>query len=209
MPELDHLIVASPDLEEGIAHIEALTGARAVAGGPHPGMGSHNALLTFDHTTYFEVIAIDPNQPDPKRPRPFDLDNAVGPRLAGYAIHPAPGESLEQVAEQMRTVGIDPGQVMSMSRVKPDGDELHWRLTNTPGPRPAVATVPFVIDWGGGSSPAASLPSMGSLLSLQVTNPDGAIRSALDSLGLAIQTVDGAPGLVAVVETARGRVEIS
>ena len=43
MPELDHLIFAAADLDTGVAHIEELTGATAVPGGPHPGVGTHNA----------------------------------------------------------------------------------------------------------------------------------------------------------------------
>ncbi|MCP3992349.1 MAG: VOC family protein [Actinomycetia bacterium] len=209
MPELDHLILASPDLEEGVSLIESLTGARAIAGGPHPGMGSHNALLTFDQRTYFEVIAIDPDQPDPNRPRPFGLDDATGPRLAGYAMHPTGGESLEQVADILRASGFDPGETIAMSRVKPDGEEIHWRLTYGGSPASAEGSLPFIIDWGDTPSPAASLPSMGSLVGLRVSHPDEAVRNAIGSLGLGVETDEGAFSLMAVVDSAKGRVEIA
>jgi len=212
MAELDHLILACPDLDEGIRHIENLTGARAVAGGPHPGMGSHNALLTFDTATYFEIIAIDPHQPDPLRPRPFGLDQATGPRLAGYAVHPLADETIDQVAALLRGAGIEPGPVRNMSRVKPGGEELHWRLTSTGEPSPPVATVPFIIDWGDTPSPATSLGSMGSLVSLRVEGADAVSAAAIKALGLDLEVAEPAPGeprLVATVDSPNGRVEIS
>ena len=121
MPELDHLIFASPDLDQGVKRIEELTGARAVAGGPHPGVGTHNALLTFNEATYFEVIAIDSSQPDPGRPRPFGLDKASEPKLAGYAMHPTGDETIDEVAERLRSLGFEQatnlrGGVLAWSR---------------------------------------------------------------------------------------------
>lgn len=212
MPELDHLIFASTDLATGVAHVEALTGAAAVAGGPHPGVGTHNALLTFDDVTYFEVIAIDPDQPEPERPRPFGLDEGVGPRLAGYAIHPAPGETIEEVVELLRSAGHDPGPVTSMSRVRPDGVELAWRLTRGAS-HDVPAPLPFVIDWGDTPSPATSSPSMGSLVELRVDHPDAGTRAVVDAVASAVggglAAGDGPARLTARVETPGGVVEIS
>jgi hypothetical protein len=209
MPELDHLVFAAPDLDAGIHHIEALTGVRAVPGGPHPGMGSHNALLTFDAATYFEIIAIDPDQPDPGRPRPFGLDEATGARLAGYAIHPTGGETLEEVAERMRSLGADPGTIRAMSRIKPDGEEIHWRLTIAEASTTGDAGLPFIIDWGDTPSPATTLPSMGSLLGVRISHPDAAVRSLIDGLDLGVETVEGPAGLTALIDSPRGRVEIA
>lgn len=212
MPELDHLIFAAPDLDEGVSMIEGLTGARAVTGGPHPGVGTHNALLTFDATTYFEVIAIDPDQPEPQRPRPFGLAAEVAPRLAGYAIHPAPGETIDDVTETLRAAGHDPGPVTSMSRVRPDGVELAWSLTRSQHTT-VPAAVPFVIDWGDTPSPARSLPSMGDLVELRIQHPDGATRTTAEAvavaLGHGIVVADGSARLTAVVDTPLGRIEIS
>jgi hypothetical protein len=212
MPELDHLIFAAPDLVEGVAHIEAVTGARAEPGGPHPGVGTHNALLTFDATTYFEIIAVDPGQDDPQRPRPFGLDQGIGPRLAGYAIHPAPGESIEDLVALLRAAGRDPGPVLDMSRVRPDGVELSWRLT-IGDPVDVPAAVPFAIDWGATPSPATSLPSMGRLVEVVVQHPDPGTRATAgavaDALGGVLVVQEGPARLTAVVDTPSGSVEIS
>jgi hypothetical protein len=208
MPELDHLIFAAADLDTGVARIEELTGATAVLGGPHPGVGTHNALLTFDATTYFEVIAIDPNQPDPPVARPFGLDDGAEPRLAGYAVHPAPGETIDDVVALLKGAGHDPGPVTAMSRVKPDGEEISWRLTRSMA-GPAPSGVPFAIDWGGTPSPARSLPSMGHLIELRVHHPDPTTRAVALALGLGLTVTEGPARLTAVVDTPSGRVEIA
>lgn len=209
MPELDHLIFASPDVPEGVRYIEELTGAHAVAGGPHVGLGTHNYLLTFDERTYFEVIGNDPNQPEPDRPRPFGLDERDGPGLAGYAIHPTGSETLEEVAAIMAAAGFDPGAIMDMSRRKPDGELITWRLTVGGDSGPASqGALPFAIDWGDQPSPAVSLPSMGKLVSLTVTHPDAAIRASATALGLGVSVEDGPAALSAVIDTPKGRVEL-
>ncbi|MGI9596350.1 MAG: VOC family protein [Acidimicrobiales bacterium] len=210
MAELDHLIFASRDVDEGVRIIEDLTGARAVAGGPHVGLGTHNYLLTFDERTYFEIIGIDPSQPEPSRARPFGLDERDGPGLAGYAIHPTGGESLEDVVAMMTAAGYDPGTIADMSRAKPDGDVISWRLTTGGDSGEASqGALPFAIDWGRQPSPAASLPSMGRLAALTVTHPDESTRAKAASLGMATEVVAGPARLTASVETANGVVEIS
>ncbi|MGH1488647.1 MAG: VOC family protein [Acidimicrobiales bacterium] len=210
MAELDHLIFASRDVDEGVRIIAELTGATAVVGGPHVGNGTHNALLTFDDRTYFEIIGIDPDQPDPGRPRSFGLDDLASPKLVAYAIHPTGDETLEDVAAVMSAAGVDAGKIASMSRQKPDGDLLSWRLTT--GGDSGVGSdgaLPFAIDWGDSPSPAVSLPSMGQLISLAVSNPDAAIVASVDALGVGVIARQGPVGLVASVETPNGVVEIS
>ncbi|MFT7646302.1 MAG: hypothetical protein ACI8Y4_001036 [Candidatus Poriferisodalaceae bacterium] len=210
MAELDHIILASPDVNEGVRLVEELTGAIAVPGGPHVGLGTHNYLLTFDDRTYFEVIGIDPNQEEPSRPRPFGLDDRTGPGLAGYAIHPTGDETIADVAALAVAAGFDPGRVMSMSRMKPDGVLLEWNLTNGGDSGPArQGALPFVIDWGSSASPAASLPSMGDLVSLTVTHPDAATRASVEALGLGIVVVDGPASLTATVTSAKGTITLS
>lgn len=211
MAELDHIVFACRDLAEGTRIIGDLTGAVPVVGGPHVGRGTRNTLLTFDDRTYFEIIGIDPDQPEPERARGFGLDDLEAPKLVAYAIHPVDDETLEGLAAIVRDGGFDPGEWMAMSRQKPDGELLEWELTagGDTGFR-LDGAIPFAIDWLGKPSPATTLPSMGSLVQLSVQHPDDRVGAVLAGLGLSkVAFSQGPAALSATIETATGTIELS
>jgi hypothetical protein len=74
--EIDHLVIACADLDQGSAWALDLLGVAPEPGGKHATMGTHNRLLKLGPRVYLELIAIDPDAPAPARPRWFDLDNA-------------------------------------------------------------------------------------------------------------------------------------
>jgi len=74
--EIDHLVIACADLDQGSAWALDLLGVAPEPGGKHATMGTHNRLLKLGPRVYLELIAIDPDAPAPPRPRWFDLDNA-------------------------------------------------------------------------------------------------------------------------------------
>ena len=206
MAGFDHFAVACQDLEEGVRYVESLTGVRAAPGGPHPGIGTHNALLSLGSDVYLEIIAADPEQDEPASPRPFGIDDHPGPRLAAFAIHPGTEETIDSVADTIRIHGTDPGPVMSMSRVKPDGEEISWRLTRANG----VGLVPFVIDWGATPNPATVTPGGCSLVAMEGSDPDpSGIRALHQDLGLNSTISDGPTAIRIVLETPNGTVSLS
>ena len=206
MAGFDHFAVACQDLEEGIRYVESLTGVRAAPGGPHPGIGTHNALLSLGSDVYLEIIAADPEQDEPASPRPFGIDDHAGPRLAAFAIHPGAEETIDSVADTIRSHGTDPGPVMSMSRVKPDGAEISWRLTRAN----RVGLVPFVIDWGATPNPATVTPGGCSLVAVEGSDPDpSGIHALHQDLGLNSTISDGPAAIRIVLETPNGTVSLS
>lgn len=212
MAELDHLVYASPDLDAGVAYIEELTGATAVVGGSHVGRGTRNALLTFDDRTYFEIIGVDPGQPEPERPRGFGLDGRTEPGLAGYAVHAIGDESLEDIADAIAGAQLDPGSIIEMSRRKPDGDLLAWKLSAGGDTSTGMqGALPFAIDWLGNPSPATTLPAMGALRRLSVSHPDPRIAEAIIALGLGdiVDVKPGPPNLTAMIDTPTGTIELT
>ena len=67
--QLDHIIVASAQLDEGVDWVEQRLGVRPQPGGRHVAMGTYNALMKLGAQTFLEVIAIDPEGTPPSRKR--------------------------------------------------------------------------------------------------------------------------------------------
>jgi hypothetical protein len=179
--DVDHLIYAAPDLDDGILAMERLLGRRAVPGGRHPDFGTRNALLGLGPETYIEIIAPDPAVPSPPRGRLFGLDQLERPRLVTWVLR---DEAIEARAEAARRAGLAIGVVAQGSRVRPDGGVVSWKVTD-PYAMPLDGAVPFLIAWGTTPHPAASLPVAGQLLDLRLEHPDpGVARAAFAALGV-------------------------
>ena len=206
MAAIDHLVYATPDLAAGTAHVEALVGMKAAVGGPHPGMGTHNTLMSLGADVYLEIIGPDPGQPDPPGGRPFAIDQTSEGRLVTFAVHASVGETIGDVTASMSACGEDPGPISSMSRVKPDGEEIGWSLTMSAGP----GLVPFVIDWGSTTHPATVTPTGCTLVSLAGTHPDpGRIKALYDAIGIEADVTTGdTVTFEAMLDTPNGRVTL-
>lgn len=184
---VDHLVFTCPTLEEGITYIHELTGVRAELGGGHPGLGTHNALLSLGDNIYLEIIAPDPEQPEPAQPRPFSLDDSrTHFRLNAFAVRPNPPTSIQALRAHMMTEGFDPGMPRGMSRRMPGGSTLRWWLTPLSGHHlVAAGPQPFLIDWGSTPSPARSAPRGCSLLEIRCYGPYAReMKRVLDGMGL-------------------------
>ncbi|HXW45169.1 MAG TPA: VOC family protein [Streptosporangiaceae bacterium] len=200
---IDHLVYACPDLGPAVDRIAAQTGVRPAFGGQHPGLGTHNALLSLGGRTYLEIIAPDPGQPPPAGPLPFGLDALTEPGLRAWAA--APGD-LDAVVRESAAGGFDYGPIVDRSRRTADGHELTWRMTTYPDSA-QVAVTPFLIDWNGSPHPAAAAPAGLRLheFRLRCPAPDR-LAARLRALGLDLN-VDEAelPGLSAVLVGPQGQ----
>lgn len=174
--EVDHLVVACATLDEGAAWCRATLGVEPVAGGSHEGRGTHNLLLGLG-PAYLELIAPDPAQPDPPRPRAFGLD-ARGPSTPpGLVTYVARTDDLG--ATLLAATGWGAAEAMTRGT-------LAWRIARPPGEDGMGWVLPHLIEWPDGVSVAARLPDSGlRLASLSAEHPDdGALREALASAGL-------------------------
>jgi hypothetical protein len=178
--ELDHLVVASTRLDDGIDWVEQQLGVRPQPGGQHVAMGTHNALLKLGPRCYLEVIAIDPDVEPPVRPRWFALDDAMmqarlacGPALITWVLR---CESLAAACARVP----DLGDILSMSR----GD-FHWRIAvPEDGSLPWSGVLPAAIQWSADADestphPCDRLPDSGcDLLALDLMHPAAVLGSA-------------------------------
>ena len=201
---LDHLVYAAPDLEAAAADLGRQLGVEPAPGGRHLGLGTANRLLALGPASYLEVIGPDPTQPPPARSRPFGMDRLGAPRLVGWAVRTT---TIEERAAAARRRGFDPGPIEPMSRDRPEGGRLTWRLSTPTDEEEGVQVVPFLIDWGESPHPAASAPAGTRLLSLGAEHPDpGAALARLAALDVALEVLPGPePSLAARLESPFGR----
>ncbi|MES5818695.1 VOC family protein [Streptomyces sp. RG80] len=203
---LDHLVLATPDLAATVADFTRRTGVAPAPGGAHIGFGTRNHLVSLGGTGYLEIIGPDPEQPEPRGPRPFDVDALTAARTVTWAISPP---DLDAAVATARTRGYDPGEVRPMSRRRPDGSLLQWRLTDGDTQHPS-GLVPFLIDWGTTVHPSASGLPTTPLLALSATAPDPAeIRLLLAALDTELTLTQGPVGLSFTVDSPSGPVTFS
>jgi hypothetical protein len=198
---LDHLLLGVPDLDEGIAFVERLTGARAVVGGSHPGRGTRNALVALSRHQYLEIIAPDPDQDVESR-----LSSVHSPALVQWA---ALRNDIEALDGRLRAAGIETSGPRPGSRRRPDGRILTWKTLSVPSTfaQAAIDPLPFFIQWDATTvHPSADSPAAGELLSLELHHPDpDSLRQAFEKLGIDADVYEAAtPRIVAAIRTSSG-----
>jgi hypothetical protein len=204
MTTIDHLMWVVPHLTAGIDDLEARTGARATLGGSHPSMGTANAILGLGPGVYLEVLG-----PDPALAEPTGFGAAIAaepaPRLASWAVRT---NDIDAACAALTAAGW-PTTANAMTRTRPDGTTLRWRLAMLPG-HALADHWPFVIDWGASPHPSEGTSSPCRLDSLRVSDPHPAeLRRAIEVLDVEGVAVDEGPSAVrATLQTPHGAVEL-
>jgi hypothetical protein len=213
----DHLVVFAASLDQGVAWCERTLGVTPAAGGRHPLMGTHNRLLqlaTADGApAYLEILAIDPDAPDPGRPRWFGVDDpalrarvAEAPALIHAVLRTT---NIEMLRWGLTNLGQAPGEPLAAERETPAGT-LKWRITVRPDGRiGADGRLPTLIEWSG-VHPAESLPPSGVRLSaLRLAALSPRVRTILRFPGVRWDEAEGAPAVSVDLETPRGPVTLA
>jgi hypothetical protein len=164
--EIDHFMWAAVDLESASAEFERLTGVRPTFGGRHIGFGTHNALVSLDNGSYMEVLALDPEQ-DTGGPLGAEIALLTSPAILAFHIKRADLESVVSVYEAMNIAYKGP---FDLSRQRPDGVVLRWRLLLPESPVYKHA-LPVFIDWMDAPHPSTSTPTGCELIHFEVGYP--------------------------------------
>jgi len=164
-------------------------------------------LLALGAAVFLEVIAPDPERPDPVIPPLFGIDKLTEPKLTAWA---AKEDQLDNRLTKLQQSGITFGAKLSGQRKKPDGTILKWELSD---PLTVVGNgvVPFLIDWGQTPHPAAAMPQKCRLMDLSIEHPEiGQIAEILRVLDLEDMqlSVASEPALVATIQTPKGIVTL-
>jgi len=218
---VDHLVCGYlGDLESAMDEFEEATGVRPTRGGSHPNLGTHNAIVSLGNGAYFEILCRDPDQPEP--PKLWMGMGSLGTRchdaqpsaLLTWAVDRA--AQVDETVSTARANGYDPGDPEDFSRKKPDGSTLRWRLSyrhyTVEEMGAGGGVVPFLIDWRGSASPAASAPAGCELVGLRAEAEDAlTVGKRLRALGISPDDLQLKQGerdkLIATLRTPKGVVE--
>ncbi|MCB5160915.1 VOC family protein [Marinomonas algarum] len=181
--KIDHIVIGADSLEQGIASLEASLGVTLPKASKHEAMSTHNAVAPVGNESFIEVLAIDPEAPNPGRARWFDMDNPqVQARFkdSAQSYHWVVGTSdLNAVVENS---SIDLGEIVTFTR-----GERSWRLTiPKDGSLSEQGLIPTFIEWSPGAHPSTGMKDLGITLNRVVlTHPDPAsLQQKLDELGV-------------------------
>ena len=203
---IDHIAIGAANLAQGTNQLRDRLGVEVPSGGKHPAMSTHNCVTRIGDGHFLEVIAVDPEAPEPGRTRWFTLDDpvtqarlSVRPRALCWVV------ATDDLDGIVANSPVDLGKILHLSR----GD-LTWRLTvPSDGSLLEGGLLPAFIEWSPGPHPSNGMQDLGlRLKSVRLAHPDPAgLRVKLEELNvghLADVIEASEPALAFVVETPDG-----
>jgi hypothetical protein len=193
---VDHVVMAVRDLDRS-AESWAERGIATVPGGVHPRWGTANRIAPLGDA-YLELLAV------------VDDDVASGTVLGRAILRRSDGgdrwfalclddHDIDATAARLG-LSVEPG-----GRTKPDGSEVRWRGAGIDDPR-RPPELPFFIAWETpeahpGRTPIVHPAGELAIGSIEVAGDDAAFAAWTGGapLSVPVRTVDGAPGIHAVV----------
>ena len=206
---IDHFTLGTASLKTGQAALEKTIGVTLPMGSKHDAMSTHNCVCQAGNDSFMELIAIDPDAPDPGRTRWFTLDApetqahiADRPRALCWVVNTSDLDAVVAASS------VDLGEIVQFQR----GDRT-WRLTvPKDGSLPMGGLLPAFIEWSPGPHPSTGQQDLGvRLKQVNLTHPDPEmlrrLLSALDVAHLA-EISEGPQALAFDVETPKGRMTL-
>jgi hypothetical protein len=207
--KIDHFTLGTRSLAEGQAALEVQLGRAVPMGGKHDAMSTHNCVCQAGNSSFMELIAIDPEAPDPGRVRWFSLDEdatrariAERPRALCWVVNT---DDLDAV---VAASPVDLGEIVHFQR----GDRT-WRLTvPADGSLPEGGLIPAFIEWSPGPHPSSGQQDVGVVLQqITLRHPAPAeLQTTLQALGVdhLVQVQEGPRALAFRVQTPDGVVTL-
>jgi hypothetical protein len=200
MLRFDHVIVAVTDLESATHRLQDEHGLGWVEGGHHAGHGTANRLVPLG-PDYLEFVAVVDRSEAARSP----FGRWVGRHARPEALFGLCLRTLD-ISGLGESLGIVP---ISMSRTRPDGVVLNWRLL---GLETALSRgLPFFIEWDGppadhpGRAEAAHRVLPRGIAWVELGGEPATVAGWLGNHALDLRLIDGDPGVHRVgVATADG-----
>ncbi len=204
---IDHFAIGAASLDQGVSAMRAELGVEVPAGSKHDAMSTHNCVMQTGNESFFELIAIDPDAPDPGRARWFTLDDpntqqrlAERPRALCWVV------GTDDLDSVIAASPVDLGEIVDFQR----GDRT-WRLTvPRDGSLPEGGLIPAFIAWSPGPHPSTGQQDLDvRLKTVNLTHPDpDKLRAVFEALEIAhlAQIEEGDRALAFTLETPKGLV---
>jgi hypothetical protein len=172
-PHVDHIMLGAANLDAGVRELESLTGIRAVYGGEHPHLGTHNAIVSLGPETYIEVIA--PRAGATVSDDLADLAKLEHLTPVGWAVAV---DDVRALKAHLAKSGIKTTEPRPGSRKTPSGDVLRWETVNIES---AGDNAPFFIHWAEPRThPAKSAPGGCTLTNIEFEDPNVAEMTRIE-----------------------------
>ncbi|HET7236310.1 MAG TPA: VOC family protein [Actinomycetota bacterium] len=206
MLRLDHVGYAVRDLDEAAVRFREEFGLDSVEGGRHVGLGTANRIVPLG-PQYIELIAV----VDRAEAEANAFGRSVIERTAeggGWLLTVAASDDVEAEAERL---GL---QVRDGTRVRPDGQQVRWRMAGMDDPR-REPWMPFFITWDipmdlhPGRSRAGHGVRADGIAWVEVGGDKGRLREWLGDADLPIRVTDAEEGIHRVgISTSDGELVI-
>ncbi len=203
---IDHFAIGAANLEQGISALQKQFGVEVPRGGKHEAMSTHNCVTKVGEGHFLEIIAIDPDAPDPGRTRWFTLDDpGTQKRISERPCPLCWVVGTDDLDAVVANSPVDLGEIVSLSR-----GGRSWRLTvPADGSLPEVGLLPAFIEWSPGPHPSEGMQDLGlRLQAINLRHPDPeALSHKLGALGVAhlAKVMQGSePAISFVIQSAAG-----
>ena len=148
MLELDHIVIATPDMDESISQYGNKFAIKAIKGGEHEAWGTYNYLSFFSNNGYLEFLGIDDLEKakDAENPLIQHLVYVLERNNYGAFQFALRTKQLDQYVTHFEKNNIAYHGPYDAQREKPDGTILKWRML-FPEYNYENGVLPFLIEW--------------------------------------------------------------
>ncbi|MDQ4040209.1 MAG: VOC family protein [Actinomycetota bacterium] len=205
MIALDHVILGSPDLEATARRLEAGHRLPSLPGGRHAGLGTENRIVALGEA-YVELMGVADRaeaEANPLGRRVLEA-TAEGEAFLAWCVRT---DDLDAVCARLDLAALP------MSRARPDGFELHWRLAGLDRAF-AEPSLPFFIQWDApedehpGRAGGANQAAGARIAAVDVGADEAALREWVGEPVPAVRVIDGLPGVRSVTVAGSGGIEV-
>lgn len=187
---LDHVIYGVRDLDAAARRFRDDYGLDSVPGGEHVGYGTANRIVPLGDS-YVEIMG----PVDPDGPLAHWLLGMIadGERPIGWCVR------TNLIGAVAARLGEEP---VAMSRARPSGAEVSWRLVGLPASM-MDPSLPFFIEWDDpaehpGRMPAAHAAVAHGIAWVEVSGDPALLGERLGGADLPVRVVAGDPGVRAL-----------